>query len=52
MDIKGTFTEDELVEYVGMRLKLNTIKNVLDSTEFGEQAKLLIIRGLMTEVKE
>lgn len=49
MNIEGKLTEDEFVEFVSMKLKLDIIENTIKSNEFNEQAKLLIIRGLMAE---
>lgn len=51
MDIRGTLSDEDFIEFIGMKLKLNSIKRILVSQEFNEQVKLLIIRGLMTDVE-
>lgn len=49
MDITGHLSDDELVEYIGLRLKLEAINNVVNSKEYSESDKIYFLRMYLKE---
>ena len=50
MNINGTLNDEELIEYIGLRLKLETINNLVNSKEYSEQDKVGFLKMYLKEV--
>jgi len=49
MTITGQFTEDELIEYIGLKLKIETIKIIASSEEYSDSDKVKFINLYLQE---
>lgn len=50
MNINGTLTDDELIEYIGLRLKLETLNNMVNSKEYSDTEKIAFLKMYLKEV--
>jgi len=51
MVINGQLTDEELIEYISLRLKLETINNLVNSKEYTEQEKVNFLKMYLKEVE-
>lgn len=49
MDINGHLTEDELIEYISYRLKLETLNNLVNSKEYSDTEKINFLKMYLKE---
>lgn len=49
MNINGTLTDEELIEYIGLRLKLETLNNLVNSKEYTDTEKINFLKMYLKE---
>lgn len=51
MDITGKLSEEELIEYISLRLRLEALNNVVNSIEYSDTEKIVFLKMYLKEVK-
>lgn len=49
MDITGRLNDDELIEYISFRLKLETLNNLVNSKEYLDSEKIKFLKMYLKE---
>lgn len=49
MDITGRLTDEELIEYISLRLKLETLNNMVNSSEYSDSDKISFLKTYLKE---
>lgn len=50
MDVTGNLTDSELIEYIGLKIKFETLRNMIYSPDMTDRAKLAFIEIYLQEV--